>query len=433
MKSILKHNNVKKSLKRFLCQPLATILKKKGMKNYYLITLIFLTTISHAQIVNIPDAMFKNVLVNSMVVDLDCDGVGDVDVDTNDDGEIQVSEAESVICILIPGAGIFSIEGIHSFVNLEKFRTFANQLGSLDFSQNLNLTSINCNNNALTSLIIPEQLDLQYLICYNNQLTSIDVSHFPNLIRLSCGQNPIQSVDVTQNPLLEHLGVGGSQLTNLDISQNPNLKKLYFWQNEISNIDLSQNLYLEEIQSDENLLTSIDVSLSTNLIEFSCSNNQISQLDISQNPNLTLLFCFNNLLTSLNAKNGNNTLLEYLGTYDNPDLTCIQVDDIDFANDQNCNDDYWCKDPWADYSEICILETEDINQVTFTLYPNPTQDILNIESQEPIDSVQIYSLNGVLVKEGNNTSLRVSELPSGVYFVRILINNKTLTKKFIKS
>ncbi|MEY3242008.1 MAG: hypothetical protein RIR11_3447, partial [Bacteroidota bacterium] len=42
----------------------------------------------YAQIVNIPDANFKNALVNTNCVDTDGDGFGDTDADINDDGEI---------------------------------------------------------------------------------------------------------------------------------------------------------------------------------------------------------------------------------------------------------------------------------------------------------------------------------------------------------
>jgi hypothetical protein len=45
------------------------------------------------QIVNIPDANFKNALINGMCVNNDFDLIGDSKVDLNNDGEIQVSEA----------------------------------------------------------------------------------------------------------------------------------------------------------------------------------------------------------------------------------------------------------------------------------------------------------------------------------------------------
>ena len=53
---------------------------------------LLLSLQAHSQIVNIPDANFKYELVNGGVADLG-NGVWE-DVDTNNDGEIQVIEAE---------------------------------------------------------------------------------------------------------------------------------------------------------------------------------------------------------------------------------------------------------------------------------------------------------------------------------------------------
>lgn len=340
-----------------------------------------------------------------------------------------MTEAEAQIDLNISFSSISSLEGIQSFLNLEILFCADNQLTLLDLSQNLQLTSINCQNNLLTSFIIPKQLDLQYLLCYDNQLTSLDVSNYPNLIRLSCGTNPLQSLDVTHNPILEHLGCGGSQLTNLNITQNPNLKNLFVWENELSSLDFSQNLNLEWVQSHNNLLTSIDVSLNTNLLKFDCFNNQISQLDFSQNPNLTLLYCNNNLLTNFNIRNGNNTILENMSVTENSNLECIQVDDVEYSN----NTSTWYKDDWTIYSEDCQLGIDDFVINDFKLYPNPVQEILFIKSQQQIERVSIYNLQGQLINETKNIQIDVSLLSSGIYFVSIIINGKNSINKFIKN
>jgi len=84
------------------------------------------------------------------------------------------------------------------------------------------------------------------------------------------------------------------------------------------------------------------------------------------------------------------------------------------------------------YENLTILGIEEINDDTFDLYPNPTQDILNIESQEPIETVKIYSLQGQLIKESSKSSVDVSQLTAGMYFAQVTIEGKTVTKKFIK-
>lgn len=68
------------------------------------------------------------------------------------------------------------------------------------------------------------------------------------------------------------------------------------------------------------------------------------------------------------------------------------------------------------------------------LYPNPVEDILNIELGDNISvaSVHIMDLNGrtVLVSQGN--TIRTSQLQSGFYVVRIDTEVGSVTKKFIK-
>ncbi len=384
-----------------------------SMKNLYLITLLFLTTISQAQIVTIPDVNFKNALVNTPCVDTTGDGEGDADADTNDDGEIQVSEAESVLFLSLIDQSISSLEGIKSFTNIEYLNVWFNQLSSLDVTKNTMLKDLNCVWNSISDLDVTQNPMLEELRSAVTQISNIDLSQNPNLRILDLSFCPLQGLDVTQNPNLELLGVFGSQLTSLDVTQNPNLQFL---------------------SAPINQLTSLDVTQNPNLVTLFCYDNQLTSLDLSQNTNLERLICYNNQLSSLDIKNGNNHNMMRMWAYDNPNLECIQVDD-ETATYPVCDEiNYlgWCKDDWTSYSEDCSLATQDFNQISFTLYPNPTQDILNIDSQEPIDSVQIYSINGSFIKETSSTSIGISELPAGLYFAQINIGGNSLTKKFVK-
>ena len=75
------------------------------MKNILVLLLLF-TGIVKGQIVNIPDANFKNRLINTLCVEVGGDFSPDRDVDTNNDGEIQVSEALSVNMLFVDSAEI---------------------------------------------------------------------------------------------------------------------------------------------------------------------------------------------------------------------------------------------------------------------------------------------------------------------------------------
>src|SRR5690606_35230174 len=48
------------------------------------------------EIIEIPDEHFRDALLNSNSIDTNGDGVGDRDIDLNDDGKIQRSEAELI-------------------------------------------------------------------------------------------------------------------------------------------------------------------------------------------------------------------------------------------------------------------------------------------------------------------------------------------------
>lgn len=304
------------------------------MKKFQLILILsFIYITSQAQTINIPDANFKNALLNDDVVDTNGDTAGDANADTNNDGEIQLSEAQATMGLDLYDKEITSLEGLENFTNLQ----------SLYVEQNQDLTNI----------------------------------------------------DISQNTELFFLDIEASQITDIDLTNNPNLQYLY--------LDLNQ---------------------------------QLTSLDISENPSIIRLSCVYNQLTSLNIANGNNTdILEFEST-GNPDLLCIQVDDVNYANNQPCNQENesgFCKDDFTSYSENCNLGIENNLKESIFLYPNPVSDILHIKSNQPIENVKLYSIQGKLINELSNTeNINLSKLAPGFYFVKLTIGNETLTRKIVK-
>ncbi len=71
-----------------------------------------------------------------------------------------------------------------------------------------------------------------------------------------------------------------------------------------------------------------------------------------------------------------------------------------------------------------------------TLYPNPTQNILNVGFDQPIESAAILGFDGrVYSKQTFNSKkvqINVSHLPAGAYLLRIESGNTVEHKKFIK-
>ncbi|MAW21330.1 MAG: hypothetical protein CMD16_02900 [Flavobacteriales bacterium] len=89
----------------------------------------------------------------------------------------------------------------------------------------------------------------------------------------------------------------------------------------------------------DNQITTLDISQNTALVGLSCGENQLTSLDVSNNTSLVEFDCRDNLLTSLDVRNGNNINMGFMdicfnngiGTFDNPYLNCINVDDSTFS------------------------------------------------------------------------------------------------------
>lgn len=85
-----------------------------------------------------------------------------------------------------------------------------------------------------------------------------------------------------------------------------------------------------------------------------------------------------------------------------------------------------------DIAPVGKFGSENNANVEFVLYPNPVNDILNIQSALDIKSVEILNINGQKVLSSKQKQINVSHLPAGMYMVRIQdVDNNTATKKII--
>ena len=79
---------------------------------------------------------------------------------------------------------------------------------------------------------------------------------------------------------------------------------------------------------------------------------------------------------------------------------------------------------------------EDVSALGIIVYPNPTQNIINIETRLNIE-VEIYDVMGKKlkhIKEHNEYTLRLdlSDLANGLYNLSIIYENKRYSKQIIK-
>ena len=130
-----------------------------------------------------------------------------------------------------------------------------------------------------------------HINCYNMNISDLTgIEFFTASTHLSCSENQLTSLDVSNNTALIYLDCNDNNITNLDLSQNTNLESLGCYSNALITLDLSNNISLE-------LITAMD-----------------------------------NDLVSLDVRNGNNINMGgMLYTYNNPNLSCVNVDDSSWS------------------------------------------------------------------------------------------------------
>ncbi|MAZ73659.1 MAG: hypothetical protein CMC70_11000 [Flavobacteriaceae bacterium] len=187
------------------------------MKNILLL-LLLITGIASAQIVNIPDPDFKAELI--------ADGV-----DTNMDGEIQVTEALATTAMSLSNSGISDITGIEAFVNLETFQSDGPGITTLDLTGNINLIQVEFQNgnpgapSALISIDISTCITLESLAVFGSSITTLDCINNINLTALYIAGNPLLETVFIKNGSDESLNMGaGSWSENWGFGNNPSLQ-----------------------------------------------------------------------------------------------------------------------------------------------------------------------------------------------------------------
>jgi hypothetical protein len=321
-----------------------TKLYKTPTMKTILLGLLLFTGIVKAQIVNIPDPNFKaRLLQASPTIGIASTQTPDIDgyvttynkIDTNNDGEIQVSEALAIKWLNVPQSNIANLTGIESFTNLEFLDCSDNQLTNLNVSGLTNLQTLWCINNQITSLNASGLTNLRRLFCYNNQLSSLNVSGLTNLQDLNCNNNQLLSLNVSGLTNLKYLYCINNQLPSLNVSGLTNLLWLNCYNNQLTNLNVSGLTNLQDLNCNNNQLLSLNVSGLSNLQQLICLGNQITSLDVSGSPYIQVLNCAGNQLINLNVKNGNNSFTDTLTYFNNPTLQYICADEVEIASIQN--------------------------------------------------------------------------------------------------
>ncbi len=254
-----------------------------------------------------------------------------VDLDSNDLATLTLPTNGSLVTFICNNNPNLTTLDFSGNTTLQTVQSINNGLTTVNLSGLTALTSLSLNNNSLSAVDISYSTNLETLTLSGNALTSMDLSNNTNLTYLNTESNNLSSLDISNNTALEYLFFSNNNIASIDISNHTALLWLYTGGNLLTNIDVSNNTLLQKLWVNDNQLTSIDIASNTALVEFVCYNNAITTLDASTNVVLEWFLVNDNALTSVNLQNGNNTNISNFTSYNNPDLTCVLVDDASYS------------------------------------------------------------------------------------------------------
>ena len=84
---------------------------------------------------------------------------------------------------------------------------------------------------------------------------------------------------------------------------------------------------------------------------------------------------------------------------------------------------------WIKFPDEVSIKTNSVS--TFKTYPNPAKESIEIISNETIENVIIYNLNGKILKSESSKNINISDLPSGLYLIEVKTGNSISKQKLL--
>jgi len=330
------------------------------------------------------------------------------------------------------------------------------QIDSLNLSQNTALQFLDASGNSITSLDLSNNAVLEYLTCNFNQISDLDLSNNLLLKGISVAHNNLTSLNLNLNDSLYSVSCSWNAISELDLSNKPNLEFVFCEHNTISVLELNNTPELVRVWCADNQISELDVINKPHLEQLMAGNNLLSSLDLSTCGSLIWIWLYSNQLFELNVANGLNAYMagfpgggiEYIPNFtDNPDLTCITVDDVAHATEWwntegypifNNPNGYVAIDSTMYFSSNCSgVFVDELSPLSALIYPNPashhiTVDLGNLTGL--ITTITMYDVSGKRVFEtqsSSSTTIDVSDMTSGMYTLELSTSETVVRRQIV--
>ena len=446
-------------------------------------------------VVAIPDANFKAYLVGNTLINTN----GDTEIQCSEASAFAgVISCPSLSIADLTGIEAFTSIGIlycndNLLTSLDVSLNSAltalycndNQLAVLSISNNTLLSNLHCDNNVLTGLDVTANVNLKYLHCYENQISNLNLSQNLLLEELAASDNNLTTLDVTLNTVLEDLQFEQNQVSIIDLSQNTLLDRIFCRNTLLTNLDCSSNSSLYWIVANDNPnLETIDVSNGNNTnVALFWANNSPSltcikvddvsfsnmnwvgssfNFDAASNFNINCSILVNSI--TVQGQGGVSTITTQGGTLQmEVTILPINADDATYTwsvangsgsasitasglltalTNGTVDVTATANDASGETGTMTVtvsnqnVELNEVDRENISIYPNPVQSELFIESTEgKIIEMTILDYSGRTIKsitDVNVKSIDVSALNQGIYILKVSTGNGVSTNRFVK-
>ena len=265
-------------------------------------------------------------------------------------------------------------------------------------------------------------------------LTGIEA--FTNLTDLRAGNNLLIDVDLSSNPDLVTLILSDNDLTSLDLANNSSIATLYVQRNNnLTGLSVSNLIDLNDFDASNTQIDAIDVSNNATLTFISLNSTSITTLDLSSNNDLSSVSLTSASLQSLDLRNGANASIGTLNLTGNPNLTCISVDDVAFAEanftnidaqtefSTNCNA---VQIPDANFKAALLantsINTVDDGEITFEEAEAFT-GTMNVSNESILDLTGIEAFINITALLVNNNDIGSIDVSNNIDLQNLQLEN----------
>lgn len=322
---------------------------------------------------------------------------------------VDLSKLSELTCLNLSGTGLKTLD-ISKNPKLEELLVSDNRLSEIDLSNNPALWFMDLRNNRFTEIPAGLGENLTWLIVDNNKIEKADLSAMKNIRTLSASGNQLETIDLTANDKLEQVSLDKNALTSVTLPENDVIRVLYLGNNKLTFSDLPP-------------------------VKENCYYTYAPQADVEITPD-------GNKVDLASEYDIDGTITEYVWKDSSKDLTAGT--DYKFENGVTeflvkPEGQVSCVMTNSLYPDLVLttvpvdIELTSISAVGSDSYRIAVDNgTIRINYSEPA-TTEICNLAGQTVRNlGENIGeVAISDLVSGVYIVRHVINGTVYTDKVV--